>query len=42
METIDHIMEYGQLCGIGQFRNGSYGRFVVQQIEGHTGTKHAA
>jgi len=42
METIDRIMEYGQLCGIGQFRNGSYGRFIVQQIEDHPGTKHAA
>lgn len=29
MATIDQIMEYGQLCGIGQFRNGSYGRFVA-------------
>ena len=29
METIDMIMGYGQLCGLGQFRNGSYGRFIV-------------
>jgi hypothetical protein len=42
MKTIDQIMEYGQLCGIGQFRNGSYGRFIVQKIEDHSGSKHAA
>ena len=29
MKVIDTIMEYGQLSGLGQFRNGSYGRFVV-------------
>src|SRR3990170_2795445 len=23
------LFEYGQLCGLGQFRNGSYGRFEV-------------
>jgi hypothetical protein len=40
MSTIDQIMKYGQLCGIGQFRNGSYGRFEV--IPESVETKNAA
>lgn len=28
-EIIDLLLEYGQYSGLGQFRNGSYGRFVV-------------
>lgn len=28
-EIIEHLMSYGELCGLGQFRNGSYGRFEV-------------
>lgn len=24
---LESILDYGQLCGLGQFRNGSYGRF---------------
>ncbi|MBN2420093.1 MAG: hypothetical protein JXL81_11965, partial [Deltaproteobacteria bacterium] len=26
---IDTLLEYGQLMGLGQFRNGGYGRFEV-------------
>lgn len=28
-ETINTLLEYGQLSGLGQFRNGGYGRFKV-------------
>ena len=28
-EVVDTLLEYGQLSGLGQFRNGGYGRFVV-------------
>jgi hypothetical protein len=28
-ETIDTLLAYGELSGLGQFRNGGYGRFVV-------------
>jgi len=28
-EIIDMLFEYGKYCGLGQFRNGSYGRFLV-------------
>jgi len=28
-KTIDTLLEYGELAGLGQFRNGGYGRFVV-------------
>lgn len=28
-EMIDYFMQYGQYSGLGQFRNGSYGRFAV-------------
>lgn len=28
-KLIKSLLEYGQLCGLGQFRNGSYGRFEV-------------
>lgn len=31
-KIIDELFEYGQLKGLGQFRNGSYGRFVVEKI----------
>jgi hypothetical protein len=27
--TIEQFLSYGELCGLGQFRNGSYGRFRV-------------
>ena len=26
---IDQIFEYGEFCGVGQFRNGGYGRFKI-------------
>ena len=29
IKTIEEIFEYGQLCGLGQWRNGSYGRVKV-------------
>jgi hypothetical protein len=28
-KLIDKLLEYGKYCGIGQFRNGSYGRFEI-------------
>ena len=28
-EVIDKLLAYGELAGLGQFRNGGYGRFVV-------------
>jgi len=28
-KLIDELMEYGELMGLGQFRNGAYGRFAV-------------
>jgi hypothetical protein len=28
-KLIDALFEYGMLCGLGQFRNGGYGRFEV-------------
>lgn len=28
-KLIDSLLSYGELCGLGQFRNGSYGRFEV-------------
>jgi hypothetical protein len=28
-EVIDTLFEYGKLSGLGQFRNGGYGRFIV-------------
>lgn len=30
---IEKLFEYGALCGLGQFRNGSYGRFEVVSFE---------
>ena len=32
-EAIEAALDYGQLCGIGQWRNGGYGRFIWTQIE---------
>jgi len=32
MEMIEKFLEYGQYCGLGQFRNGSYGRFVYKEV----------
>jgi len=32
MEMIESFLEYGQYCGLGQFRNGSYGRFAFKEI----------
>lgn len=29
IELVDSLLEYGKLSGIGQFRNGGYGRFSV-------------
>lgn len=29
MENIETIMEYGQLCGLGQWRNAGFGKFMV-------------
>lgn len=33
METLESLFEYGELCGLGQFRNGSYGRFIVTKFQ---------
>jgi hypothetical protein len=30
MDLIKELLEYGQFQGLGQFRNGSYGRFVFE------------
>lgn len=32
-ETIEEIMQYGQLKGLLQFRNGGYGAFVFEEIK---------
>jgi hypothetical protein len=32
VKKIQELFEYGELCGLGQFRNGSYGRFVVKEF----------
>lgn len=32
-EIIKELLDYGQLAGLGQFRNGGYGRFEVVSIE---------
>lgn len=29
-KVIKELFSYGELCGLGQFRNGSYGRFTVE------------
>lgn len=29
-KVIKSLFDYGQFCGLGQFRNGSYGRFTVE------------
>lgn len=31
-EAIEDALDYGALCGIGQFRNGGYGRFVWKRM----------
>jgi hypothetical protein len=33
VETIKSILEYGEFSGIGQFRNGGFGRFKVISFE---------
>ena len=30
VEVVKSLFEYGELQGLGQFRNGSYGRFTVE------------
>lgn len=32
-DTIDSILEYGELKGLGQWRNGDYGRFTFEAVE---------
>lgn len=32
-EAVENALEYGQLCGLGQFRNGSYGKFTWERID---------
>jgi hypothetical protein len=34
VETLTELLRFGQLKGLGQFRNGSYGRFEVVGFEG--------
>lgn len=33
-EAIETALDYGKLCGLGQFRNGSFGAFTWECIEG--------
>lgn len=33
-DVIETALDYGEYCGIGQFRNGSYGRFGWIRLEG--------
>lgn len=28
-ETVNELLKYGELTGLGQFRNGGYGRFII-------------
>lgn len=32
-DVLETALEYGALCGIGQFRNGGYGRFTWERME---------
>jgi hypothetical protein len=32
-KKIIELLKYGRLCGLGQFRTGGYGRFVVRSFE---------
>lgn len=32
-DTIETVLDYGAMCGIGQWRNGGYGRFTWERIE---------
>lgn len=32
-DTIRELLSYGELKGLGQFRNGSYGRFKIEEIK---------
>lgn len=33
-DLVENLLDYGQLKGLGQFRNGSYGRFTWERVEG--------
>ena len=32
-EAVETALEYGRYCGLGQWRNGGYGRFTWKRIE---------
>ena len=32
-EAVEMALDYGRYCGLGQWRNGGYGRFVWKRIE---------
>jgi hypothetical protein len=32
-DLIKELLAYGELCGLGQWRSGSYGRFIVKEFE---------
>ena len=32
-DAVEEALDYGRLCGIGQWRNGSYGRFVWRRAD---------
>jgi hypothetical protein len=38
-DMIEFLLQYGELSGLGQFRNGSYGRFSVESVEEKAATK---
>lgn len=33
-EAVENALSYGEYCGIGQFRNGSFGRFYWERMDG--------
>ena len=32
-EAIEDALDYGQLCGLGQWRNGGHGRFTWERVD---------
>lgn len=33
-DTVEQALDFGRLCGLGQWRTGGYGRFTWEQVEG--------
>ena len=36
-DVVEMALDYGRYCGLGQWRNGGYGRFVWKRIEDKAG-----